>query len=175
MRTEFSKRVAWHCRFNGPDFYRRFRLNRPNNREIRQSRLSASGHGFEPENSRIHSRVYTVFWYRFLYKILGFKQWLPSVTWSFSRVNFIVSLICASYNRNVVFLTEALYEIAASVGQIIGAFVWTDRITVKFVSQDSLLLDMNSNPRTLTYRAESIRCFGTDFCIRSRTINNDYL
>jgi hypothetical protein len=150
-------------------------LNRPNNREIHQSSLSASGHAFEPENSRIKSRIYTVFWYRFLYKILDFKQWLPSVTWSFSRINFIVSLICASCNRNVVFLTEALYEIAASMGKIIGAFVWTDRITVKFVSHDCLLLDMDSNRRTLTYRAESIQCFGTDFCIRSRTLNNDYL
>jgi len=35
-------------------------LNAPNNREIRQSRLAASGHGFEPWNSRIPSRVYTV-------------------------------------------------------------------------------------------------------------------
>ena len=37
-----------------------------------------------------------------------------------SRINFIVSLICVSYNRNVVFLTES-YEIASSMGQIIGA------------------------------------------------------
>jgi len=36
-------------------------LNGPNKREIRQSRLAASGDGFEPENSRIQSRVYTVF------------------------------------------------------------------------------------------------------------------
>jgi hypothetical protein len=45
----------------GSNYYRRFCLNGPNNREIRQSRLSASGHGFEPENCRIQSRVYTVF------------------------------------------------------------------------------------------------------------------
>ena len=97
------------------------------------------------------------------YKISDVKQWLSSVTWSFSRINFIVSLICASYNRNVVFFTEALYANAASMGQIIGAFVWTDRIAVKFVSQDCLLLDMDSNPRTLTYRTESILCFWYQF------------
>ena len=94
---------------------------------------------------------------------MDFKQWLPSSTWSFSGINIIVSLICASYNRNVVFLAEALYEIGASMGQIIGSFVWTDRITVKFVSQDCLLLDMDSNPRTLTYRTESILCFWYQF------------
>ena len=48
VRTEFSKRVARNCLFNGSDYYKRFCLNRANNREIRQSRLSASGHGFEP-------------------------------------------------------------------------------------------------------------------------------
>ena len=135
-------------------------FNRPNNREIRQSRLSVSGHWFEPEISRIQGRVYTVFWYRFLYKISEDKQWLPSVTWSFSRINFIVSLICASYNRNVVLLNEVLYEIAASMGLIIiCAFVWTYRITVKIVSQYCLFQDMDSYPWTLTYRADSIRCF----------------
>ena len=74
VRTKFSKRVARNFRFNGPDYYRRFCLKGPNNREIRQSGLSAFGHGFEDENSRIRSRVYAVFWYRFLYKILDFKQ-----------------------------------------------------------------------------------------------------
>jgi len=43
------------------NYYRRFFLNGTNNREIRQSRLAASGHGFKPENSRIQSRVNTVF------------------------------------------------------------------------------------------------------------------
>ena len=65
-----------------------------NNREIRQSRLSVSGHGFEPEKSHIQSRIYTVFLYRFSYKISEVKQRLPSVKWSFSGINFIVSLIC---------------------------------------------------------------------------------
>ena len=60
MRTESSKRFACNCRFNDADCYRRFCLKRPNNREIRQSRLSASGHGFEPENSHIQSRVHMV-------------------------------------------------------------------------------------------------------------------
>jgi len=32
-------------------------------------------------------------------------------------------------------------------------------ITVKFASQDWLLLDMDSNPGILVYRAESIRSF----------------
>jgi hypothetical protein len=72
--AEFSKRVARNCLFNGPDYYRRFCLNRPNNRDIRQARLPASGHGFEPEKSHIQSRVYTVFCYRFLYKISEVKQ-----------------------------------------------------------------------------------------------------
>ena len=39
--------------FLGPNYYRRFCLNGPNNREINQSVLSASGHGFERLNSRI--------------------------------------------------------------------------------------------------------------------------
>ena len=68
--------------------------------------MSLSGHGFEPENSHIQSSVYTVFWYPFLYKISNVKHWLPSVTWSFSRINFTVILICVSYKRNDVFLTE---------------------------------------------------------------------
>jgi len=34
-------------------YYRRFRLNGPNNREIHQSGLSASGHGVESLDSRI--------------------------------------------------------------------------------------------------------------------------
>jgi len=42
---------------------------------------------------------------------------------------------------------------------IIDPFVSTDKISMKFVSQDCLLLDMDSNLRTLAYRAESIRCF----------------
>ena len=49
--------------FLGSNYYSNIRiyLNGPNNREILQSRLSASGHGFEPLNSRIYSSVYTVF------------------------------------------------------------------------------------------------------------------
>jgi len=60
VRTEFSKRVALNCLFNRPKYYRQFCLNGPNNRGIRQSKLSASERGFEIGNSRIQSRVYTL-------------------------------------------------------------------------------------------------------------------
>jgi len=52
-------------------------LNGPNNREIHQSGLSASGHGFE----RFAYRAVSIrcFRCRFCYKISDVKQWLPSL------------------------------------------------------------------------------------------------